>query len=218
MTMAVVANTHPNYEAAYTLDGTYIGPPVPPVHTTAGPPDSIGFSGQLVGLMQAVYSYGGAMLYCEFLSEMRKPWDFWKALICAETFIYAVYLFFGIFVYSYQGQYTVNPANQGMSPKAAYTAGNIISFISSLIAAALYGNIGIKVLYQNIFKEIIGLPDLSSSSGKLLWAGMVPICKHLTFLPTFTSRSKTEGKEDQSFNKGARTNHLQIQKTGASPT
>jgi len=63
-------------------------------------------------LMQAVYSYGGAMLYCEFMSEMRRPWDFWKALVIAETFIYVVYLFFGVFVYSYQGQYTINPAQQ----------------------------------------------------------------------------------------------------------
>jgi hypothetical protein len=29
-----------------------------------------------------------------------------------------------------------------MGPKAAFTAGNIISFISSVIAATLYGNIG----------------------------------------------------------------------------
>jgi hypothetical protein len=123
--------------------------------------------------MQAVYSYGGAMLYCEFMSEMRKPWDFWKSLICAQTFIYCVYLFFGIYVYSFQGQYTVNPAQQGMGPHAAYTAGNIIYFASSLIAAALYGNIGIKVIYQNVLQELLGFPPLDAKAGKFWWIAMV---------------------------------------------
>jgi hypothetical protein len=112
LTMAVVTHSHPNYEAASKSNGVPVGPPAPPVMTTAGPPATVEFSGQVVGLMQAVYSYGGAMLYCEFMSEMRKPFDFWKALIIAETFIYVVYLFFGVFVYSYQGQYTINPAQQ----------------------------------------------------------------------------------------------------------
>jgi hypothetical protein len=135
LTMAVVTHSHPNYEAASKSNGANIGPPAPSVMTTAGPPADVEFSGQIVGLMQAVYSYGGAMLYCEFMSEMEKvgyprcinsipvipqdptnctfkPFDFWKALVIAETFIYVVYLFFGIFVYSYQGQYTINPAQQ----------------------------------------------------------------------------------------------------------
>jgi hypothetical protein len=48
---------------------------------------------------------------------------------------------------TFQGQLVINPANQGMSPYNWQTAGNIISFIAALIAAALYGNIGIKVVY-----------------------------------------------------------------------
>lgn len=182
LTMVVVTHSSPNYEAAATANGVDIGPPAPPVLTTGGAPSGVDFTGQVVGLMQAVYSYGGAMLYCEFISEMRKPWDFWKALILAESFIYGVYLLFGIYVYSFQGQYTVNPANQGMSPYGALTAGNIIGFISSLIAAALYGNIGIKVLYQNVLKELVGLPDLTSKKGKFIWMGFVPIYWALAFV------------------------------------
>lgn len=177
MTMAVVTHTAPNYTAAAAENGADIGTAGarPPVVTTAGAPEGTPFTGQVVGLMQAVYSYGGAMLYCEFMSEMRKPFDFWKALLCADLFIYIVYIFFGIYVYSFQGQYTINPANQGMSPQGVLTAGNIIGFVSSLIAAALYGNIGIKVLYQNLFKELFGLPDLTTKVGKFLWIGIVPV-------------------------------------------
>lgn len=194
MTMAVVTHTAPNYSASNNLYGTDIGPPAPPVSTTGGAPAGVDFSGQIVGLMQAVYSYGGAMLYCEFMSEMRRPFDFWKALIMADSFIYFVYIFFGIYVYSFQGQYTVNPANQGMSPQGVLTAGNIIGFVSSLIAAALYGNIGIKVLYQNIFKELLGLPDLTTKSGKWIWVAIVPVYWGIAFvlgaaIPNFSALS-----------------------------
>jgi hypothetical protein len=116
--------------------------------------------------MQAVFSYGGAMLYCEFMSEMRRPHDF----------------FFGVYVYCFQGQYAVNPANQGMSMRGPLVAGNILYLISGMIAAALYGNIGIKVLYQACFKELLHLPDIGSKKGKVIWAAFVPVYWSLAFL------------------------------------
>lgn len=42
------------------------------------------------------------MIFAAFMAEMRHPMDFWKSLLIAEVFIYVVYMFFGIFVYSYQ--------------------------------------------------------------------------------------------------------------------
>lgn len=77
---------------------------------------------------------------------------------------------------------SINPANQGMGPKAAYTAGNVIYFVATLIAAALYGNIGIKVLYQNVLKELLGFPDLTARSGKLIWAALVPVYWGVAFV------------------------------------
>jgi hypothetical protein len=48
------------------------------------------------------------MIFVEFMAEMRRPMDFWKAMAYSQLFIFIVYMFFGLFVYSYQGQYTVN--------------------------------------------------------------------------------------------------------------
>ena len=91
-TMAVVAHTGPNYVAA---DKAYdIGHE--PIVKTAGPAEGVGFQGQIVGLMQAVYSYGGAMLFVEFMAEMKRPFDFWKGMLCAQLFIYFVYMLFGV--------------------------------------------------------------------------------------------------------------------------
>jgi hypothetical protein len=46
----------------------------------------------------------------------------------------------------------------------------------------LYGNIGIKVAYQNIFQELLGLPPLTTKAGKLLWTAIVPIYWSIAFV------------------------------------
>jgi len=175
--MGVAANSPPNFTATFNSFGFGKGP----IHRYAGtPPDGMasggtGFVGSLNGLNQAVYSYGGAMLFAAFLSEMRHPFDFWKGLLFADLFIYICYLFFGLFVYSYQGQFAFNPVMQGLSPYNWQTACNIMNLVTGLIAAALYGNIGIKVIYVDVFQDLMNVPSLTSTKGKLLWIAMVPI-------------------------------------------
>jgi hypothetical protein len=200
--MACAANFAPNYQAVEASFGPTFAEG--PIHRYAGtPPDGAatggsGFMGSMNGLNQAVYSYGGAMLFVSFLSEMRHPWDFWKGLLCADIFIYVVYMFFGLFVYSYQGQYSFNPAMQGISAYGWQTACNIMNIITGLIAATLYGNIGIKVAYVEVVQEIFGAPPLTQLSGKLLWIGLVPIYWALAFIvgaaiPQFSSISSLVG-------------------------
>lgn len=122
------------------------------------------------------------MLYCEFMAEMKRPLDFIKAQFAAEIFIFVCYLIYGVVVYAQQGQYVVNPANQGLSPYSWQTVTNALSLTSGLIAAVLYGNIGIKVIYQNIVQDLFGGPDLNSKTGKLFWVGMVPIYWAIAYL------------------------------------
>jgi hypothetical protein len=184
--MGVAANSPPNFKTTQASFGEAFGPG--PIHRYAGtPPDGAasggsGFVGSLNGLNQAVYSYGGAMLFISFLAEMRHPWDFWKGVLCADIFIYVVYLFFGLFVYSYQGQYAYNPVMQGLSPYNWQTATNIMNLVTGLIAAALYGNIGIKVAYVEVFQELFHAPPLTTKGGKLVWIAMVPAYWVLAFV------------------------------------
>ena len=60
-------------------------------------------------------------------------------------------------------------------PNSAYrfqTLGNAVSFISGLIAALLYGNIGVKVFYSAVLRDVFRLPPLSTKTGKWLWVGL----------------------------------------------
>lgn len=106
-----------------------------PIKTFGGTPPygyqsgGTGFLGSFQGIDQIIYAYGGAMLFFNLLAEMRHPWDFWKGMLAADIFIYVVYMFFGIFQYAYQGQYTYNTAIQSVGSYGLQTAGNILSLI-----------------------------------------------------------------------------------------
>ena len=106
-----------------------------PIKTFAGNPPygyasgGVGFLGSFQGINTIIYAYGGAMLFFNLLSEMRNPWDFWKGMLCADIFIYLVYMFFGLFQYAFQGQYTYNTSYQSITPYNYQTAGNLLSIM-----------------------------------------------------------------------------------------
>ncbi|KAK8043251.1 hypothetical protein PG994_013734 [Apiospora phragmitis] len=53
----------------------------PPMRTSGGLPHSDSFAGSVSGAMQAVYAYGGSMLFPEFMAEMKRPKDFLGAMV-----------------------------------------------------------------------------------------------------------------------------------------
>ncbi len=153
ITMGVAAHSPPLYSASGASAGYSVNPDLvtpnaagvyPAVAHSAGLPDPSNFGASINGLMQAVYAYGGAMLFTEFMSEMKRPYDFLKGMWGAQFFIYICYMLYGLFMYGYQGQYLQNPSYLGISPYNWQTAGNVLAMVSALIAAALYGNIGVK--------------------------------------------------------------------------
>ena len=153
ITMGVAAHSDPLFSASGSSAGYSINPDLvtpdaagkyPPIQHSGGLPDPQNFGAAVNGMMQAVYSYGGAMLFPEFMSEMKRPRDFLKAMWGAQLFIYVCYMLYGLFMYGYQGQYIQTPSYLGISPYNWQTAGNVLAMVSALIAAALYGNIGVK--------------------------------------------------------------------------
>lgn len=184
ITMGVMAHSPPNYaistlgSAGSAVDPATITPDAdgnyPPIMHYTGLPKN-GLVGSINGLLSGVLAYAGAQLFVEFLAEMRKPRDFIKAMWGAQFFIYSVYLIYGCYVYHFQGQYSFNPSYQGVSLYGWQTVGNMITLIAALIAAGLYGNIGIKVLYNNILVDIFKAPLLVTRTGKIIYACIVPV-------------------------------------------
>lgn len=50
----------------------------------------------------------------------------------------------------------------------------MVSLIAALIAGGLYGNIGIKVVYNNVLIDILKAPPLTTRRGKFIYVALVP--------------------------------------------
>jgi len=109
------------------------------------------------------------------MAEMKNPRDFWKSLLMAGSIIMGIYLTFGMYVYSQQGQFTYIPAVQGIGAYAPRTAGNIINIIVHVVAAAMYGNVCLKSIYYPLVVDKFHGPALDSPRGHHLWSGMAVI-------------------------------------------
>ncbi|KAF7308777.1 Aa-trans domain-containing protein [Mycena kentingensis (nom. inval.)] len=174
--MGFIAHSEPNYDAALSS----LGVEKAPIQTQLFA--KIPLFNQVNGIMNMVYAYGGAMIFPEIMTEMRRPMDFWKGMILAQTLIFSAYLIFGAFVYSQQAQFVLPLAYQGVSKYAFQTVGNVLSLISGIIAAGLYGNIGIKVVYHNIVEDWFHGPMLMSPKGRWIWSGLVCLYWALAFV------------------------------------
>lgn len=115
------------------------------------------------------YAYYGAILFCAFLAEMRRPSDFWKGMLMAQMFICFVYLLFGSIVYHYIGQYSIPLVTQVISPHRLQVVCNINGLIMGFIASFLYFNVGLKIVYSEVGQEILGLPPITQRKGYTLW-------------------------------------------------
>ena len=99
--------------------------------------------------------------------------DFLKSFAIAQAIIFTLYVMYGLFVYSFQCQYTLAVAFQGVSKYSWQTVGNVINLISTIIAGGLYGNIGLKITYVNVVERFFKGPPLLSTKGRIYWSILV---------------------------------------------
>ena len=173
--MGVMAHSPPNYILYQAANPDFDIAHPDPIKVSGAAPPGLSVVDNVNGLMNAVFSFGGATLFVELMAEMRRPMDFWKGLLCADILIYVCYMVYGLYSYLMQGQYVYNVSYQGISPYGWQTVCNIIGLITGLIAAVLYGNIGIKVLYNNLGRDLLNFPALETKTGKWIWVAFVPI-------------------------------------------
>ncbi|KAK8053561.1 transmembrane amino acid transporter family protein [Apiospora saccharicola] len=177
--MGVAANYAPNYNAVMATFGPQWKPGGPIVTFAGTPPDGFatggtGFVATVNGVNQALLCYGGAALFVFFLAEMRHPMDFWKSILCAQILIYVTYVVFGMVVYHYHGQFTYAPAVQGVSDYRWQTALNVMNLVMGLIACGLFGNIGVKIVYIEVFERLLHFPPIHTPRGRVWWAILSP--------------------------------------------
>jgi len=179
--MGFVANSPPNFAAAQSAAsfGTAVSYTGPIQVLSINP---IPVFAQVNGVFNMVFAYGGAMIFPEIMAEMRRPRDFIKGMAIAQVLIFCCYLMYGIFVYCFQGQYTLALAYQGVSRYAWQSVGNALAMITGAIAAGLYGNIGFKIFYINIIEGLFGGPAFMSVKGRIIWTVLIPVYWAIAFV------------------------------------
>ncbi|KAJ5136863.1 hypothetical protein N7448_005417 [Penicillium atrosanguineum] len=140
------------------------------------------FAAKFNGINSMVYAYSGAIMFVAFLSEMRHPMDFWKAMLVAQAFITGVYIFFGAFVYSFYGQYAYVSITQSVKPLNLQVVGNVLSLITGWLAVFLYFNVGMKTVYLEVGQELFNLPAITTRKGKYLWWALGPVYWIIAFV------------------------------------
>lgn len=169
---------------ATTMAGVALFDPVPsqsnhadlsePLIRSAWVPSySTGWYQQVSAAQLAVFSYGGAMVFTEFMAEMRKPRDFWKSALGAQFLCYALYMLFGIFVYSKQGQYTNILPTVNIDDRTFQGITNILGLICISVIAVMYSHFGCKVFYRNILRGYFRAPSLVKAKSTVFWSATV---------------------------------------------
>jgi hypothetical protein len=120
------------------------------------------------GIMNMAYAYAGANMFVEFMNEMKNPKDFWKSQLLAQIIVMFCYILYVSLLYSFEGQYVANPGNQGLSIYSWQTVGNVVGLFTSMVAAAMYGNVGFKVFYICVAHELFAAPPLETKNGARL--------------------------------------------------
>lgn len=133
------------------------------------------FAAQFNAIDTIVYAYSGALFFVVFMSEMRRPMDFWKGCLMAQVFITVVYIFFGTFTYHYIGQYSITNITQVISPYPLQVVANVLALVTGFLAIFLYFHVGMKTVYLEVGQQLFGLPPITQKKGYYLWLALGPV-------------------------------------------
>ncbi|CAN8101661.1 unnamed protein product [Discula destructiva] len=110
------------------------------------------------GISNIVFAYAGHVAWVSFISELREPRDFPKALFVQQGFMICAYVTVSLVIYRYAGNDVASPALGSASPiirKVAYG----VALPTILIAGVIFAHVNAKYIFLRLFK---GTPTLHS--------------------------------------------------------
>lgn len=162
--LGFIGHSEPNWENAESI----LGIPRTAIFTYGITPGQ-SLVDRVVAVTNISFVFAGSIVFPEVISEMRRPWEFWKSMIVAQSIILIVYLIYGNYIYSNQGQFSNSPAVFGVSNISAMKGLSFMTFITGFIQNIFYGHISCKIVYKNYMPMIIKTIKLESKRGLLLW-------------------------------------------------
>lgn len=166
--LGYIGHSEPNWANALSV----LGIPQGPIETYGITP-GMSLMNRVVAIANISYVFAGSIVFPEIISELKRPFEFWKTLISAETIILIVYLIFGNYIYAYQGQFSNSPAVFGVSNINAMKGLSFITFVTSFFQGLVFGHISCKIVYKNYIPMIIKTIRFESKRGLTIWVAIV---------------------------------------------
>ncbi|KAL8733317.1 MAG: hypothetical protein Q9166_002141 [cf. Caloplaca sp. 2 TL-2023] len=122
-----------------------------PGHNKVDPTVVTPFSKAFLATTNIVFAYAGHVAFFSFISEMKEPETYMKALYLLQGSDVSMYLIAAVVTYRYAGADVASPAlgsTSGILPKLAYG----IAIPTIVIAGVINGHVAAKYVYVRLFR------------------------------------------------------------------
>lgn len=116
------------------------------------PREGLSFQGGFLAVANMVFAYAGHVAFFTFISELKNPRDFPKALAFLQCSDISMYIITAVVVYYYAGDHVASPALDSASEvvkKVAYG----VAIPTIVIAGVVNGHVGVKYLYVRLLRD-----------------------------------------------------------------
>lgn len=155
--------------------GVGVNHPTHPEIYAITPSSQTSFQKGSVSVSNIVVAYAGHVAFFQFISEMKRPQDFPKALALLQTAAIAFYITVGVVVYRYIGTPVASPALTSASPIIAKIAWGI-AMPTIIIAGVVNGAVVCKNTYVFIWKDFYGTPAVMKERSIRAYASWFALC------------------------------------------
>lgn len=163
--LGFIGHSEPNWDNAASVLGILKGP-----IETFGITPGQSLMNRVVAVTNISFVFAGSIVFPEVISEMRRPWEFWKSMCLAQCIIVIVYLIYGNYIYSYQGQFSNSPAVFGISNMKALKGLSFMTFVTGFVQNIFYGHISCKIVYKNYMPLVVKNIVFKSKRGLIFWS------------------------------------------------
>lgn len=118
-----------------------------------------------------MFAYAGHLAFFNFISEMKNPRDFPKALYLLQAVDVTIYVLAGALIYKFTGQYTQSPSISSMSitlQKVTYG----IAIPTIIVAGVINGHVAAKFIFTRLFRGSVHLHEHTLIG----WSSWIALC------------------------------------------
>lgn len=149
-------------------------PAHPEIHAVT-PSSQSSFQKGAVSVSNIVVAYAGHVAFFGFISEMKKPTDFPKALCLLQTVAISFYITVAVVIYRYVGSDVPSPALTAASPTVAKVAWGV-AMPTIIIAGVVNGAIVVKNMFVRIWRDWKKDRAVITEKSLRSWGTWVALC------------------------------------------